>query len=700
MDRSPPPRTKPPRTKPPSTKRIDVEALRGVAVALVIAEHALGMPAGGWLGVDVFFVLSGFVITRSLLAEHVRTGRIDLVGFAVRRIRRLLPAALVVVVVTMSVSAALWFRPRFVSVLGDALAALVGTMNWHLVRQDADYFAETAASPLRHFWSLAVEEQFYAVWPVLLLAVLAVCGRRRARLVPVVVAALTAVGTVVAVGAGPVTDSAYFQTWARAWELLLGATVATLPTVATRSTVTAHPTPRALPTAVTVGLGSVGAGGVIIGVLLAPVSPFPTVPVVVGTALVLVAGDLQLRLPAVRWVVRPVVALGRVSYSAYLWHWPLLVFAAVVAPGAMGTAAAVTVTLVLATLSTRYVEEPLRTRRPVGHRPRHRQRLRRLRRLPLVVPAIVVTLSVATMTVGDPASAARLLERPPTNAPERLPFADARALRTAVAVDGHPDATALAAGATRASLPPAMRDRGCLVGVGEPLRTCGTTTGADVLVVGDSTTVAWSPTVVGALPTGTAIGVTGVASCSAVIPTRAVRHRWSDACLTAKRALHRAVTAADPRLVVISAVTGEYREHLGDLPAGRAAALWERSMAETIRAFRRDHRRVLVLSAPQYGPDTSTCPDRIHGFGPCAASVTPDARAKRTAEAAAVRSSGPGAAYVDMAAWSCSSDGSSCPAVIDDTLVRVDQVHTTRAFADRLVPVLRRAVDWDALLRR
>lgn len=689
-----------------SSLRTDVEVLRGIAVALVVAEHAVAWPVGGWLGVDVFFVLSGFVITRSLLDEHRRTGRIALVAFAARRIRRLLPAALLVVAVVTTASALVWYRPRAVSVLGDAVAAVTGTMNWHLLRQDADYFATAAPSPLRHFWSLAVEEQFYAVWPVVLVGLLALVARQRRA--PRTLLALAASAVVLgvlaaAVSAGPLTGSAYFDTGARAWELLAGAAVAMVPPTVAR-TVTRRPWALLL--------RSAGAAAGVLGIASAPVSPVPTVPVVLGTAAVLLAGDLRRPPRAAVVLVRPWTALGRVSYAAYLWHWPLLVFATVLVPGPLGTAAAVLLTPLTAWLSTRYVEEPLRRPRPSSPRGRRARRqapsgldrgsraLRPLAAAPLAVPVIVVALSVSTMTVGDPASATRVLLADPDRGAAHAPFPDAAALRRAVTEGRAADGTELADAADRASLPRAMQDGGCLADPGAPIRVCGTTEDPDVLLVGDSTTVAWSPTVIGALPDGTSSAVVGVASCSAVIPHQAVAHRWSDTCRTAKQDLHRVVERVDPEVVVISAVTGEYREHLADLGHRRAAALWEESVSATISAFRRDGRAVVVLSAPQYGPDTASCPDRVRGFAPCVGPVTADARAKRAAEAAAVRAAGDGVAFVDGAEWFCDAGGRSCPAVVDDTLVRVDQVHTTLAFAERLVPVMRAALDWESLLQR
>ncbi len=161
--------------------RPDIEGLRGLAVLLVVIFHA-GLPLpGGFIGVDVFFVISGFLITGLLLREREQTGRIDLVAFYARRVRRLLPAALVVLLVTLPVAYALFAPLDRGQMVWDGAAAALSVGNIRFALAEGDYFANLAApSPFLHFWSLAVEEQFYLVWPALLLLA-AVAWRRRPR---------------------------------------------------------------------------------------------------------------------------------------------------------------------------------------------------------------------------------------------------------------------------------------------------------------------------------------------------------------------------------------------------------------------------------------------------------------------------------------------------------------------------------------
>ncbi|WP_447644321.1 acyltransferase family protein [Nocardioides zeae] len=165
-----------------TTPRRDIQGLRAFAVTAVVLDHLLGWPHGGFVGVDVFFVISGFLITGILLREHERTGTISFVGFYRRRAKRILPASILVLAVTVALSYALVGRLRADSIATDGLWALFFGANWRFTTQATDYFAANGpVSPLQHYWSLAVEEQFYFVWPWLMLGVLALLAARTRR---------------------------------------------------------------------------------------------------------------------------------------------------------------------------------------------------------------------------------------------------------------------------------------------------------------------------------------------------------------------------------------------------------------------------------------------------------------------------------------------------------------------------------------
>jgi peptidoglycan/LPS O-acetylase OafA/YrhL len=216
---------------PPSDGRApfrpDIEGLRAIAVLLVLAYHAR-IPGftGGYIGVDVFYVVSGFLITGLIVRELQATGRVDLPAFYARRARRLLPAALVVIAVTVIASAIVLPPLRVPDVAGDAAAAALYVSNIRFAAQATDYLqAELDPSPLLHFWSLGVEEQFYLFWPALLFLV----ARRRfeVRRLASVVAAVAVLSFVLGV-AWTSTDAplAFFLLPARAWELAVGAGLA------------------------------------------------------------------------------------------------------------------------------------------------------------------------------------------------------------------------------------------------------------------------------------------------------------------------------------------------------------------------------------------------------------------------------------------------------------------------------------------
>lgn len=298
-----------------------LDGLRAVAVIAVMAFHGgISWAPGGFLGVDVFFVLSGFLITTLLLRERVADGRVDLRAFWVRRLRRLLPALLLLLVVVGATAPWLVERSQMRSVRGDALASLGYVANWRFVLTEQSYFAGTP-SPLRHLWSLSVEEQWYLLFPI----VIALC-LRRTRWFPFVLAGLVAATIASAVwmatlARGPVDPSrAYYGTDTRAHSLLVGAVLAF---VAAQWPL--HRYRRILSVAGLVGAAAVVAAFALVheadgwmyqgGFLLLAVA---TAGVVGAVALP------QHDTPLARVLaLAPLVAIGQISYGLYLWHWPV-----------------------------------------------------------------------------------------------------------------------------------------------------------------------------------------------------------------------------------------------------------------------------------------------------------------------------------------------------------------------------------------
>ncbi len=348
-----------------SAFRGDIEGLRAVAVGLVVLWHG-SLPGikGGFVGVDVFYVISGFLMTGILLRELQRDGTIDISNFVRRRFRRLLPASLLTLAVTCLAALFILPRGRWWGLGMDALSASTYVSNWHFAASAVDYLAQdTQPSPLQHFWSLSVEEQYYVVWPLALL-VLAGTVRVTARGARRLVLVATLVIFVVSLAWSmrqTITDPgvAYFSTATRAWELALGGALSVLA-----------PTAARLPRLLAAGLAWLGLIAVCLtGALLPTTYPFPgwiaLVPAL-GTALVLAFAPVDGRGPAKVLSLKPLAWIGSISYSLYLWHWPVLVLGAqFLAPGSgvipVWQSMALAVTSILpAWLSLKFVENPTR----------------------------------------------------------------------------------------------------------------------------------------------------------------------------------------------------------------------------------------------------------------------------------------------------------------------------------------------------
>lgn len=346
-----------------STYRADIDGLRALAVLPVVFFHAR-FPgfAGGFTGVDVFFVISGFLITGVLRQEldEAPRARFSLLGFYERRIRRILPA--MVMLLVASLVAALWLDlPGEMVSFADALAATAVFSSNILFWLQAGYFDPSGhTKPLLHLWSLAVEEQFYLVFPLFLFA-LSRWARPRRNQALVLLAVPSFAFSVWGVAHMP--TATFFLLPARGWEFFVGALIAldAVPPIASRGA-------RELCAAL--GLLSLGAGVVALDAL----TPFPGVAALlpcIGAALILMAG----RVPGGRISgligSRPLVTIGLMSYSLYLWHWPMLVFGAALVPeraSLLARLSCVALSFVMAWLSWRFVERPFRGPRALGSR--------------------------------------------------------------------------------------------------------------------------------------------------------------------------------------------------------------------------------------------------------------------------------------------------------------------------------------------
>ncbi len=671
--------------------------MRALAVLLVIVAHAgFRTASGGFVGVDVFFVISGFLITSLLLREVERTGRVGLVAFYARRARRILPAALVVLVVTALASLVVLPAVRVLEVLEDAVWSALFAANVRFALVGTDYFAQgEPSSPLQHYWSLAVEEQFYLVWPLLVLAwaALRTSGRVRAARLLLLGAGLVALGSLAwswhASTTSPVT--AYFSTLTRAWELAAGALTAIWATRA-----------RELPRGVRQPMAVLGVL-LILGATLAldGRTVFPGLAAlapVLGTVLLIAAGTpsgggdtVVGRLLS----VRPARVVGDWSFSLYLWHWPVLGLAeahyGVPRLPPLPLLLVLVLVLVLSAGTYRWVEEPFRRRRG-WVRPRHGIAL---------YPATVVV--VGLVAVGGQGWIAHQLDRGHAPAVTTAAYADEE-----LSADPHValvQASVLAAREGRAVPGDLVPD---VVGLRQevaPLGECDYRTGTTrlcnrgdpdaertVVLLGDSVGRSWAPALeeVGRQE-GYAVYPLVHTGCSA---HRAVQGRWDprgpwrqceefkdwalhtigelrpDLVVVATSAVSPVQAPRDDRLV---GIRDDGREFLRTVGAGFDALFAELGP--------RAERVVVLGDTPKLRRMPGAClSDMAADLGDCLfRRGRPAERVQQELRRAAERA---GVGHVDVSPWFCHQGG--CPAVVGRTITMRDRQHLTPDYARSL----------------
>lgn len=697
--------------------RKDIEGLRALAVGLVVVDHAFGWPAGGFIGVDVFFVISGFLITGLLLKEHTRTGRISFADFYRRRARRILPIATLVTALTTAASAVLLLSTRAAGVAVDAAWTLAFAANWRFAEVGTDYFASNQPpSPLQHYWSLAVEEQYYVLWPLLLLAVLTFATRRRTSGSRTFVV-LALCGLLFAASLGwafsettTAPTTAYFSTFSRAWELLAGAALAISSTWLSR-----------LRHGARVLLGWSGLTGIVASALLiGPESAFPApwaVLPVLGTMAVIASGTgtrrdvglLPLTNPLARYV-------GTISYSLYLWHWPAIIILTAVLPDRrLHRLLAVTLAVCLSILSFHLLEDPIR--RSKWLEPRRRRRAADVANKPAVGHRRLALLLAASLGVlASGGAAAALVQRygPAPGTGLSASGGDA----SPGALDGAPDpeaelgaeiAAAIAAQDWPALTPaldhvsadqaPELNDLGCVndwdvVGqhcvYGEPNAP------HTAVLIGDSTTISWLPGIIAALgPEGWQVDSYGKYGCPAAATTvRMIDPIPYTDCNDHRELAFEQVKRVRPDLVILGGGEG----YIANLPSGTvddaADREWSDAVAGAIARVAPYTDRVAVLSSAPYGADLTQCATAGSRPANCVTDVHPDWWRTSAAERSAVTTAaeaGTNVTYVDAHAWICTPEG-RCPGFVNGIVVRADTNHVSATYSRYLAPVLARAL--------
>ncbi len=693
------------------TFRPDIEGLRAVAVLGVVLFHAAAPGVGGgYVGVDVFFVISGFLITGLLWREVDTTGTVGLRRFYGARARRLLPASATVGILTVIGSALLLPPLQARTVFGDGIASALYVSNYRFILQGVDYLVPfLPPSPFQHYWSLGVEEQFYLVWPPLIIAtaLLIRLVRRHTKaegpspkgpyvvvlgLVAVVSFALSLAATHL------MPFVAFFSLPTRAWQLALGGLVA-LTTGQWRR----------LPVLAAAIAGWAGLALILLAcTIFDTTTPFPGTAAlmpVLGAALVIGAGCAAPAQGCARLLsLAPMRAIGRVSYSWYLWHWPVLLLAPPLLGHPLGLTerlAAVLISGALAVLTLHLIENPLRFAAPI----------RRSALASLALGAAATTAAVCAgvaLLVVVPTPIGRGAPIPPLTLTALPPSTDPDAASTAIQHAFAQVHTALTAAAELRAVPsnlnPPLADagaeiktlasKGCMRDVfqaGEPECAMGDVASATtVALVGDSNATMWAPALRElATQRHWRLALLTMAGCPPMtLPTvNPSLHRRYTECEQWHAQIIARFRVEHPRLVVVSMWRG-YGAGNG-YPSGFTSydSAWLDSLTGLVHQLRGTGAQVLVL-----GP----IPDPRTMVPICLSAHLDDATACSPSRSAAVNESGiaaesaattaSGGHYTDLTGLFCTTD--RCPVIVGNTLVYFDQRHLTVEYARLLTPVI------------
>jgi peptidoglycan/LPS O-acetylase OafA/YrhL len=663
--------------------RPDIEGLRAVAIILVVAYHCgLSFVRGGFVGVDVFFVISGFLITSHLVREVSATGRLSIGRFYARRVMRLLPAAVLVIGVT--VVAAWWWLPvtRLRPLMWDALAADGYALNYRLALTGTDYRTATEApSALQHFWSLGVEEQFYLVIPVLLVLTL-VATRRRGPFVAAL-ALITAGSFWWSIGtteASPVW--AYFAMPSRAWELGVGALLAMAAVALTRF-------PPVL------GLVLRWGGLAAIGVAAYRYDATTLFPgraallPVLGAAAVIAGGCVNP--DAAVFGSGPMRQIGALSYSWYLWHWPVLVIAPFAVSSELGTTgklAAAAVAFGFAALSYALVEHPLRSDPDYRTYPIKAAQLG----VGITVAVALLALLMPMLPAHTPLGLGSVADVTLGGNGSRRTLELAKQIKAASTTKNLPANLKPSLRDARLNDPEIYRD-GCHLDY-DVLKTpakCGRfgdRKGRTTMVLfGDSHAAQWFPamqTIARQRHARLAVFTKGACAAAAVKIYLPLIKRSYDECVTWRRNAITQIRTLHPSIVVMSS-NADGGDALG-VHGGQDDA-WTRAWEQTTKQLTQSGTRVVYLNdTPWPKQNVPEClAEHPRNIQKCAASVQKAAgSARRTMVAKAV--SKDGATVVDPMPWFCSL--SDCPVVVGNILVYKDDSHISVPYSTLLAPLL------------
>jgi peptidoglycan/LPS O-acetylase OafA/YrhL len=691
--------------------RPDIEGLRAVAVLAVVLFHA-GVPgvSGGFVGVDVFFVISGFLITGLLWREANASGRVRLGRFYGARARRLLPASAAVGVIT-AIGAFLLLPPLQVgSVLRDGIASALYVSNYWFINGSVNYFGgHLPPSPFQHYWSLGVEEQFYLVWPALIIGtawIIRLVGRRTrtqataSKRPYLVVLALVAVASFALslVDTLWLPSVAFYSLPTRAWQLAVGGMAA----------LTADQWRRLAPRAA-VPTGWAGLALILVACTwLGPSTPYPGIAAllpVLGAALVIGAGCAAASQGCGRVLaLSPMRAIGRISYSWYLWHWPVLVLAPALLGHPLGLAARLAAALLsggLAVLTLRFIENPLRFAPPIRRSALASLALGGAATAVAVCVGLVLLEHVPTPVGRGPAAAALTITVPPVPAGSNIDAYDAAVRQVFAQVQA-----AVAASADLRSVPSNLSPpletsgdllfNGCLrniAEVGQPECATGDTASTTTIALaGDSNAAMWNPALqqIAAqrrwrLETLTK-GACPLMDLPSTIPLHHLAERYSH-CEQWRGQIIARLRAEHPRLVVLSMWRGYRADSERLLGVDAYGPAWLDSLTRLVQQLRGTGAKVLVLG-PIPDPQ-SEVPICLSGHLDDATACSPPTSSAINqpgiaAESAATKAGG--GQYADLTELFCTK--ARCPVIVGSTLVYRDWRHITLEYSRLLAPAI------------
>ena len=696
------------KTSSVSGKRLDIQGLRGAGILLVVVGHLFRFPEGAFAALDMFFVLSGFLITGVLLDAADKFGRIYFVPFFLSRMRRLMPTALVVIVATVASYYYLYSSVRADVVLRDGVWAAVFAANWHFSSQGTDYFSDHAESPLLHYWSLSVEEQFYAVWPLLLFGLLLLARSARRRPAVVLTAGMVVV-TVVAFAyslwhSAYNPGAAYYSTFDRVWEFGAGALLCLVRTKA-----------AALPLWAARTFSWSGCAGLAAAAFVLREGPGFPAPLgllpVLGSMGILLGGMRDNSTHMGFLANRPLVYIGDISYSLYLWHLPINVVlkAFFETQTTAYYLCAITLTAVFSVTSYHLLEHPLRyapwlmtpperksARRRADLRSQQMQRVRwgyaGVAGVAITVCASlmvqptqgVAAVSVLPASVVVPAAAGGLIVA------EQARIAQALQVNTFPAFD--PPIEELSLAQLRV-----VHDRvGCEdVGVDqvEHCRFGPFPAKKLAVVVGDSFASAWMPGIRAALlPEGWTVQQLTVSLCG---PWTLTNYDFGGTspvpagiCAAHHRRVEDYVLQHRPDLVILSGSSGEVSASKTLQAPGGEVGLARDGLAATLRILAPSKSRVVVLQPPPTMGNLSICKTAFRGVHGCTTNPGGQWYAARNGERTSSKLLG--ATYVDTVDWFCVAY--VCPAFVGTTPVTVDGYHLTLERSVQLGPLLKQVL--------